>query len=79
MMDIIFAMAFGLDIDSRNNPQSEIVKHGNTIASKFYAAPTWRMDAISMYTLHWKTNLVYLFPSNIYMLQMININLKYDI
>ena len=50
MMDIIFSTAFGLDIDSKNNPQNEIVKHGTEIVSNFYTAPAWRMDATCTYT-----------------------------
>ena len=39
MMDIIYSTAFGLDIDSKNNPHNEIVKIGNTFVSKFFAPP----------------------------------------
>ena len=78
-MDIIYSMAFGLDIDSKNNLQNEVVKLGNTIISKFSALPSWRLLANRTYNFHWKIIYRYLFPFNIQTVQMVYINMLCDI
>ena len=64
MMDIIYSTAFGLDIDSKNNPQNEIVKFGNTIISKLFTPPSDRTLGWRKCTFRWKIVNRYAFQSS---------------